>query len=77
MADHRRFYIQRDVDVTGASGTGRVADGVLWSDGSASVRWRGEHASVVFWDRFESALWVHLHGGASRIVWLDEETPDA
>lgn len=72
MNDPRRFYLQRDVDVTGASGTGRVADGVLWPDGTVSVRWRGEHQSTVSWDNFDSAERVHGHGGATRIVWLDE-----
>ncbi|MBD2900832.1 hypothetical protein amrb99_98420 [Actinomadura sp. RB99] len=54
------------------SGTGHVADGVLWPDGTAAVRWRGEHPSTVAWDRgMASVDHVHLHGGATRIVWLD------
>lgn len=76
MHDPRRFHLQRDVDVTGASGTGRVADGVLWPDGSASLRWRGEHPSTVHWDNITSAERVHGHGGATRIVWLDDEGQD-
>ncbi|MFF8290450.1 hypothetical protein ACF068_14645 [Streptomyces sp. NPDC016309] len=67
----RRFYLQRHTDVTGVSGTGRVADGVLWPDGSADVRWRGERPSAVHWDRFADAEAVHGHGGATQIVWLD------
>jgi hypothetical protein len=70
--EHRRFYLDRQVDVTGASGTGRVADGVLWPDGTASVRWRGEHQSTVHWDEFASAERIHGHGGATRIVWIDQ-----
>jgi len=69
--DHRRFYLQRDHDVTGASGTGRVADGVLWPDGAVTVRWRGAHQSTVHWDSLDSALHVHGHGGATRIAWID------
>ncbi len=71
MTNPRRFYLQRNVDVTGASGTGRVADGVLWPDGTASVRWRGERPSSVHWDRMEDAEAVHGHGGATTIQWLD------
>lgn len=63
------FQLQRDTDVTGASGTGRVADGVLWPDGTVTVRWRGKHRSTVNWDRIEDAEAVHGHGGAPRIVW--------
>lgn len=71
MTEPRRFYLDRNTDVTGASGTGRVADGVLWPDGTVTVRWRGEHQSTVNWGNIESAERVHGHGGATRIVFLD------
>lgn len=68
----RLFHLQRDHDVSGVSGTGRVADGVLWPDGTVSLRWIGARPSVVFWDRLEDAEHVHGHGGATRIVWTDQ-----
>jgi hypothetical protein len=79
VSEPRRFRLHRDHDVTGISGTGIVADGVLWPDGTASVRWRGEHPSIVFWDRGSvSVEHIHGHGGATRIVWLDvPDTPEA
>ncbi|MER5715756.1 hypothetical protein [Streptomyces sp. NPDC002132] len=67
----RRFHLQRNHDVTGVSGTGRVADGVLWPDGSVSIRWRGDRPSTVFWDDVAHAEAVHGHGGHTRIVWDD------
>ncbi|MFD4596778.1 hypothetical protein ACFWPQ_01970 [Streptomyces sp. NPDC058464] len=70
----RRFYLHHDVDITGASGTGRVADGVLWTDGTATLRWLGGKASTVHWDRIEDAEAIHGHGGHTRIVWLDWPT---
>lgn len=74
-APPRRFVLRRTVDVSGVSGTGDVADGVLWPDGTASVRWRGEHPSVVFWDRGQVSVdHIHGHGGATKIVWLDPPT---
>jgi hypothetical protein len=72
----RRFYLQRDRDITGVSGTGHVADGVLWPDGSASVRWRGPRPSSVHWDHFADAEAIHGHGGATRIVWLDNASEE-
>lgn len=72
----RRFYLQRDTDITGVSGTGRVADGVLWPDGTASVRWLGERPSIVHWDRMGDAEAIHGHGGATRTVWLDWPSVD-
>ncbi|WP_327377975.1 hypothetical protein OG393_30855 [Streptomyces sp. NBC_01216] len=71
----RRFYLHRTTDNTGVSGTGRVADGILWTDGTVSIRWLGERPSTVFWNSIHNALHVHGHGGATRVVWLDfEET---
>lgn len=69
----RRFHLQRLHDVTGVSGTGRVADGVLWPDGSVSIRWRGDRPSTVFWDDVAHVEAVHGHGGHTRIVWDDPE----
>ncbi|MEU1630845.1 hypothetical protein ABZ746_37505 [Streptomyces sp. NPDC020096] len=69
----RRFVLRRHEDVTGASGTGVVAWGVLWPDGTASVRWAGERASAVFWQGGVADVeFVHGHNGATEIVWLDE-----
>ncbi|MCM1974609.1 hypothetical protein [Streptomyces sp. G1] len=71
----RLFHLQRDHDVSGVSGTGRVANGVLWPDGTVSLRWIGERPSTVHWDRLADAEAVHGHGGATRIVWADEPPP--
>jgi hypothetical protein len=68
----RRFHLQRDTDITGVSGTGRVADGVLWPDGSVAIRWRGDRPSTVHWDRIADAEHVHGHHGATRIEWDDD-----
>lgn len=75
MTEPRRFYLDRNTDVTGASGTGRVADGVLWPDGTVTIRWRGEHRSTVNWDNLEDAERVHGHGGATKFVFVDPGQP--
>jgi hypothetical protein len=41
----RRFYLVRCNDLSGVSGCGVVAEGIEWSDGSATMHWLGEHAS--------------------------------
>ncbi|MFF1756160.1 hypothetical protein [Streptomyces sp. NPDC058266] len=74
LAPPRRFVLRRRVDVSGISGTGDVADGVLWPDGTASIRWRGEHPSVVFWDRGRvSVETIHGHQGATEVVFVDQD----
>ncbi|MFE9624266.1 hypothetical protein [Streptomyces sp. NPDC006527] len=70
----RRFVLRRRRDISGISGLGDVADGVLWPDGTASIRWRGEHPSVVFWDRGRvSVESIHGHQGATEVVFLDQD----
>jgi hypothetical protein len=65
----RTFRLVRTEDVTGVSGTGIVADGVAWPDGSVSVRWRGEHPSIVFWRDLEAVEAIHGHGGRTHLEW--------
>lgn len=67
----RRFRLQRDTDVTGVSGTGAVAEGVQFSDGTVAMRWLTAHRSTVLWDSIEEAEKVHGHDGKTRVVWLD------
>lgn len=67
----RRFELHRSADSTGVSGTGVVADGVQWPDGSVVLRWRSRHASTVVLSSIEDAERVHGHSGSTRTVWSD------
>ena len=66
----RAFVLQRDVDDTGVSGTGVVAEGVEFSDGTVALRWATEWpTSVVFHERgIEAVEAIHGHGGKTRVV---------
>ena len=72
MADRydrpRCFVLRRDNDVTGVSGTGDVADGVVFPDGVTVIRWRSERRSTAVWSSLEDALAIHGHDGATRAV---------
>ena len=63
------FFLQRDEDVTGVSGTGVVAEGVQFTDGKVAIRWFGVHCSTVVWDSIEDAIAIHGHHGSTRVVW--------
>lgn len=66
----RTFWLHRDEDVSGVSGTGVVAEGVEFDNGKVVICWIvGEHQSVVVWDSLASVEAVHGHGGATRVVW--------
>lgn len=70
----RRFELHRDVDETGISGTGVVAEGVEFSDGVVALRWLTEWpSSVVHYERgMDSVEAIHGHGGKTRIVIIDD-----
>lgn len=67
----RSFILVRETDPTGISGTGPVAEGVEFSDGTVALRWMGKWpTSVVFHERgIEAVNTVHGHNGDTKIVW--------
>jgi hypothetical protein len=69
----RRFELYRFRDPSGVSGTGVVAHGVEFLDGSVSLRWLGPYPATAVWPDIETLLAVHGHLGASEVRWLDPE----
>lgn len=69
----RAFVLQRDEDISGVSGTGIVAGGVVFHDGTVALRWYSDWpTSVVFHERgIESVEKIHGHDGRTRIVWQE------
>lgn len=70
----RRFVLYRHEDMTGPSGTGVIAMGVLWYDGSASIQWLQTYASIVYWpspNALEAIEKVHGHHGKTEVIWMD------
>lgn len=72
----RRFYLQRDEDQTGVSGTGRVAEGVVWSNGWVSMMWLTDTWSLVTYPDLASVRKIHGHGGRTRIEFEPGDEPD-
>lgn len=62
------FELHRDADETGVSGTGVVAEGAVFSDGTVVLRWKTDTASTTFFDDVDQMMKVHGHGGATRLV---------
>ena len=68
----RRFCLQRDVDVSGVSGSGVVAEGVEFSNGSVALSWLSTYSSTVFYDNIKTLEHIHGHSGSTRIIWIDK-----
>lgn len=68
----RRFHLQRDEDASGVSGTGLVAEGVQFSDGTCALRWLTATASTALYASADDVVTIHGHEGRTRLVWADE-----
>ena len=71
----RRFLVRRHQDISGVSGVGLVASGVMWADGSVALHWHTKINSHTIFPAIEDMLELHGHAGATELVWLDEESP--
>lgn len=63
------FVLDRVVDETGVSGTGVVAEGVIFSNGWVALTWLTETTSVVFYPNIQAVQKIHGHGGKTRLVY--------
>lgn len=66
-----RFLLERAEDVSGNSGIGAVAEGVIFGDGRVAMRWCRPPHSTQLYDRIDDVTQLHGHAGRSRVVLLD------
>lgn len=73
----RRFVLLRHGDITGISGTGVVAHGIEFTDGTCAVHWLGDFPCVQVWPAMAGTNGVngvrviHGHSGRTVVRWLD------
>lgn len=67
----RAFDLMRYVDATGISGTGKVAEGVLFESGKVAMAWLTDVTSVAIYDSIEDVRKIHGHDGNTDVVFRD------
>lgn len=71
----RRFVLERRFDVSGVSGSGIVAGGVVFPSGKCITQWRATAdipvGSTVFYESLEQIVAIHGHGGETVVRFLD------
>ena len=87
MTEPRLFTLERRIDETGVSGTGRVLDGVVFHTGQVVICWRTDtrpdepgFSSLAIYPSWDAFLHVHVHPhprGSTEIRFLtgDDSTP--
>lgn len=68
----RRFVLDRSEDVSGTSGVGVVAEGVLFSNGQVVVHFISQMESINVYANMTVAESLHGHDGRTTVRWLDE-----
>lgn len=73
----KRFLLVRSEDVSGVSGTGVVAEGIVFSTGRAVLCWLTQHRSIAIYDSISELEIIHGHDGRTVVRWIDpKETFD-
>lgn len=67
-----RFVLDRLLDETGVSGTGTVAEGVVFTDGTVALRWLSGTASTAVYASIADVIAIHGHGGKTHVRGLDD-----
>ena len=62
------FELRRSVDETGVSGTGTIAQGVVFDNGWCALTWMTKHTSVAFYTSIDDVVAIHGHGGSTKVV---------
>lgn len=67
----RRFELQRDIDETGVSGTGIVAEGAEFTNGFVVMQWLTQYSTMEILENTKALEALHGHGGKTKVVWID------
>lgn len=68
----KHFHLYRSEDPTGVSGTGRVAEGVVFTNGWVAMTWLSAQPSISFYTSIEQLEAIHGHSGTTRVVFHPE-----
>ena len=72
----RLFQLIRQASAATAPDTGPMAEGVEWSDGTVTLRWRGQWPATSAWEGgIDAMLAVHAANGITALRWLPLAAP--
>lgn len=66
------IQLTRYEDVSGVSGTGLVAEGIMFRNGQCVISWLGEHSSLEIHPNLQSIIDIHGHGGKTKVSVSDD-----
>jgi len=69
----RRLHLLRTEDVSGVSGTGIVAFGVQFPDGTIVLNWDTKVSSITIYKSLSDLQQIVGHGGRTKVIYDDQE----
>lgn len=67
-----RFILVRNKDTTGVSGTGVVAEGIVFTNGMTVILWLRKPFAMGIYQTLNDVIAVHGHEGATEFHFIDE-----
>lgn len=67
MIKLQEFYLLREQDVSGVSGTGIVARGIILPSHRVVMEWSMPFESITIFQNIGEVSQIHGHGGATKI----------
>lgn len=64
----KTFYLMRNEDVHGNSGTGVVAEGIIFDSGMCAMTWLSEIPTVTNFRRIQDVSKLHGHDGKTIVI---------
>lgn len=64
----KKFYLMRSEDVHGNSGTGVVAEGIIFDNGMAAMTWLSDIPTVTNFRRIQDVAKLHGHEGKTIVI---------
>jgi len=68
----KTFYLLRHRDVHGNSGTGVVAEGIIFDSGMCAMTWLTEYKTVTVFDKITTVKKLHGHGTLTEVIIEDK-----
>ena len=69
QSSFKEFFLKRHKDISGTSGTGIVARGIIFpKDGKVVMEWESNFDTITIFKNTEELISIHGHNGATEFV---------
>lgn len=72
----KKFYLKRIEDESGVSGTGIVAQGIIFDNGKCAMSWNTTTSSIAIYNSIQDVKTIHGHCGKTKVLVQEDYTGD-